>query len=63
MHPWRFAAGAVLASRLGFRPLGSSRRALGPLLAKPMAWRLLDVIIAVVMIAFAVSPNVGFFSG
>lgn len=62
-HRWWFAAGAALGSMLWFSALGFGSRALRPLFAKPMAWRLLDAIIAVVMIALAVSLIVGLFAG
>ena len=52
---WAFAAGAGLASILWFTALGFGARLLAPLFARPIAWRILDGIIAVVMIALAVS--------
>ena len=63
VHRWWFAAGAVLGSILWFSVLGFGSRALRPLFAGPMAWRILDAIIAVVMIALAVSLIVGLFTG
>lgn len=51
---WFFAAGATLGSILWFTALGFGARMLAPLFAKPLAWRILDGIIAVVMIALAV---------
>lgn len=63
VHRWWFAAGAALASLLWFSALGFGSRVLRPLFAKPMAWRLLDAIIALVMIALAVSLIVGLFAG
>jgi len=52
---WAFAAGAGLGSILWFSALGFGARLLAPLFARPIAWRVLDAIIAVVMIALAVS--------
>lgn len=52
---WLFAAGAVAASILWFTGLGFGARYLGRWLRTPRAWRILDAIIAVVMIALAIS--------
>ncbi|MBT2483273.1 MULTISPECIES: LysE/ArgO family amino acid transporter [unclassified Microbacterium] len=52
---WLFAAGAVAASLLWFTALGFGARYLGRWLRTPRSWRVLDGIIAVVMIALAVS--------
>lgn len=60
---WWFALGAALGSVLWFSALGFGSRALRPLFAKPIAWRVLDAIIAVVMISIAVSLIVGLFTG
>jgi len=60
---WWFALGAAMGSVLWFSALGFGSRALRPLFAKPVAWRVLDAIIAVVMIAIAVSLIVGLFTG
>lgn len=51
---WWFAVGAVLAGLIWFSALGFGARLLRPLFAKPSAWRVLDVVIAVVMILLAV---------
>lgn len=51
---WWFAAGAVLGSILWFTALGYGARLLRGVFAKPVAWRILDVAIAVVMIALAI---------
>jgi L-lysine exporter family protein LysE/ArgO len=59
---WWFGLGAVLASAIWFSALGFGSRALRPLFARPLAWRILDAIIAVVMIALAASLIVGLFS-
>jgi len=47
---WAFAAGAVLASVAWFFGLAFGSRLLAPWLAKPRAWRVLDGVIAGVMI-------------
>lgn len=52
---WFFAAGAALGSILWFSGLGFGARLLAPLFARPIAWRILDGVIAVVMLALAVS--------
>jgi L-lysine exporter family protein LysE/ArgO len=51
---WWFAGGATLGSILWFTSLGFGARLLAPLFAKPLAWRILDGLIALVMIAIAV---------
>ncbi|MFD3747989.1 LysE/ArgO family amino acid transporter [Nocardia sp. NPDC058633] len=50
---WFLAAGAMLASVIWFVALGYGARRLGPLFARPIAWRVLDSVIAVVMLALA----------
>ncbi len=52
---WAFAAGAVAASLIWFYGLAVGARVLGRWLATPRAWRMLDGVIAVVMLALAVS--------
>jgi L-lysine exporter family protein LysE/ArgO len=52
---WMFAAGAVTASFVWFFSLAFGARYLGKWLSTPRAWRILDAIIAVVMIAIGVS--------
>jgi L-lysine exporter family protein LysE/ArgO len=52
---WAFGGGAGLASILWFSLLGFGARLLAPLFARPLAWRLLDGIIAAVMITLAVT--------
>lgn len=54
-HRWFFAAGAAVGSVLWFSALGFGARLLAPLFARPLAWRILDGVIAVVMLALAVS--------
>jgi L-lysine exporter family protein LysE/ArgO len=56
---WWFALGAVLGSVLWFTALGFGSRLLRPLFAKPIAWRILDALIAVVMLAIAASLLLG----
>ncbi|TBN58531.1 amino acid transporter [Glaciihabitans arcticus] len=51
---WWFAAGAVLASFIWFTALGYGARLLAGVFARPIAWRVLDGIIAVVMATLAV---------
>lgn len=48
-----FGAGAVTASGVWFFALGYGARLLAPLFARPLAWRMLDATIAVVMMAIA----------
>lgn len=52
---WWFAAGAVLASIVWFTVLGFGSRWLRPLFAKPASWRILDLVIAAVMLTIAIS--------
>ena len=56
---WWFAAGAASGSVLWFSALGFGARLLVPLFEKDNAWRVLDSVIAVVMLALAVSLLVG----
>lgn len=56
---WWFGLGAAVGSVVWFTALGYGARLLRPLFAKPLAWRILDGIIAVVMIAIAVSLLLG----
>ncbi|GAB2674590.1 LysE/ArgO family amino acid transporter [Nocardia goodfellowii] len=51
---WFLGAGAMLASVIWFTALGYGARRLGPLFARPAAWRVLDSVIAVVMLALAI---------
>lgn len=50
-----FAIGAVSSSFVFFFMLGYGARLLGPLFAKPQAWRVLDLLVALTMWAIAVS--------
>lgn len=52
---WLFAAGAIVASFVWFFALAFGARYLGRWLSTPRAWRVLDGIIAVVMIGLGVS--------
>lgn len=52
---WLFGAGAVTASALWFTGLGLGARRLAGLFATPLTWRILDGVIAVMMIALGVS--------
>ncbi|OLP61670.1 amino acid transporter [Xaviernesmea oryzae] len=54
-----FAAGAMTASALFFFSLGYGARLLGPLFARPSAWRVLDFIIALIMGSIAVKLLIG----
>ncbi|MBX9244394.1 amino acid transporter [Actinotalea ferrariae] len=51
---WHFAAGAAVGSVLWFTALGFGARRLRPLFARPRAWQVLDVVVAVVMVVVAV---------
>ncbi|MBD8607710.1 amino acid transporter [Aeromicrobium sp. CFBP 8757] len=50
---WWFGAGAVLGSIMWFTALGFGARLLQPVFARPSAWRVLDAVIAVVMVVIA----------
>jgi L-lysine exporter family protein LysE/ArgO len=52
---WIFAAGAMAASVIWFFALAFGARCLGRWLGTPRAWRILDAVIAVVMIVMGVS--------
>jgi L-lysine exporter family protein LysE/ArgO len=51
---WFFGAGAVIASILWFGMLGFGARYLAPVFARPVAWRILDGSIAVLMVVLAI---------
>jgi L-lysine exporter family protein LysE/ArgO len=51
---WAFGLGAAIASSAWFATLGFGARFLGPLFARPTAWRLLDAVISITMIALGV---------
>lgn len=50
---WWFALGSGLASVIWFAVLGYGARFLAPLLARPRAWQILDVLIAILMMGIA----------
>jgi L-lysine exporter family protein LysE/ArgO len=52
-HHWIFGLGAAAASLVWFTALGAGAHRLAPLLARPAAWRVLDALIAAVMLAVA----------
>ena len=54
-HRWLFGLGAAAASLVWFTALGAGAHRLAPLLARPAAWRVLDGLIAVVMLGVAAS--------
>jgi L-lysine exporter family protein LysE/ArgO len=56
---WWFGLGAALGSIVWFAALGYGARLLQPVFARPAAWRVLDAVIAVTMVAIAVSLVVG----
>ncbi|MGW0047409.1 amino acid transporter [Nocardia cyriacigeorgica] len=47
---WIFGLGAMLASLTWFISLGYGARLLGPILARPKAWRILDTLVATTML-------------
>jgi len=51
---WAFGVGAMIASCVWFTLLATAARVFAPLLARPSAWRVLDTVIAVVMLVLAV---------
>jgi L-lysine exporter family protein LysE/ArgO len=54
-HRWQFAGGAALGSLAWFTGLGYGARLLRPVFARPVAWQVLDGVIALVMTALAIS--------
>lgn len=61
-RPW-FVMGAASASFAWFASLGFGARFLAPLFAQPITWRMLDLLIALMMAALAVSLLRGVFVG
>ncbi len=57
---WWWVGGAVTASVLWFGGLGFGARLLRPVFARPAAWRVLDGLIAVVMIALGLRLALGY---
>jgi L-lysine exporter family protein LysE/ArgO len=60
---WWFALGATLGSIVWFTALGFGARFMTPIFARPVAWRVLDVLIGVVMLLIAVVLVEGLVSG
>ena len=56
---WWWVGGAVTASVLWFGALGFGARLLRPVFARPVAWRVLDALIAVVMIGLGIRLALG----
>jgi L-lysine exporter family protein LysE/ArgO len=54
-HRWLFGTGAALASLTWFAALGFGAHRLAPLLARPLAWRTVDGLIAAVMAALGLT--------
>ena len=52
-HRWLFGLGAAVASLTWFAALGAGAHRLAPLLSRPAAWRVLDALIALVMLGIA----------
>lgn len=52
---WLFTAGAIVSSVLWFVGLGYGARLLAPVLARPGAWRVVDGVVAGIMLVVAVS--------
>ncbi|MGA0566806.1 LysE/ArgO family amino acid transporter [Rathayibacter sp. KR2-224] len=55
---WWFALGAAVASAVWFAALGFGARMLRPLFRSPVAWRVLDILIALTMFAIAVTLGI-----
>jgi L-lysine exporter family protein LysE/ArgO len=56
---WCFGAGAITASVAWFSAVGFGARILRPFFARPASWRLLDGLIAAVMLALGVRLAIG----
>ncbi|MBX7554683.1 LysE/ArgO family amino acid transporter [Streptomyces sp. NPDC004232] len=56
---WTFGLGAALASLCWFTALGFGARLLGRFLARPAAWRVLDGLVAVTMLALGATLMAG----
>lgn len=56
---WLFGLGAIIGSLVWFTALGFGARLLRPVFSRPVSWRVLDIAIAVVMTAIAVSLLMG----
>ncbi|WP_417511126.1 LysE/ArgO family amino acid transporter [Microbacterium sp.] len=62
-HRWVFAGGAIVASIVWFTTLGYGARYLGKWLKTARAWRILDAVIAVVMLSIAINLLLPVFIG
>ncbi len=51
---WQFAIGAGIASIIWFAALALAAVKLAPLFARPRAWRILDAVVAVIMVTIGV---------
>lgn len=60
---WLFGLGIGIASITWFTTLGLGARALAPLFARPLAWRILDAAIALVMLTLATLVALPLFLG
>lgn len=58
-EPWVWAAGAGSASVVWFIAIAFGARALRPLFAKPITWRVFDSLVAVIMFSVALSLVLG----
>lgn len=56
---WWFGAGSMLGSVVWFAGLGFGARLLRPVFARPSSWRVLDAVIAVVMIGLGIRLAIG----
>jgi L-lysine exporter family protein LysE/ArgO len=56
---WVFAAGAASASIVWFTALGFGAQILAPLLARPRAWQVLELIVAATMVTVAAKLALG----
>jgi L-lysine exporter family protein LysE/ArgO len=52
---WFFAYGAMLASLIWFTSIGYGAKAASKFMSKPVFWKVLDGIIAIVMFALAIT--------
>lgn len=52
---WVFGVGAAAASFVWFFALGYGARLLGPIFSKPIAWRVLDWLIALIMLGLGIT--------
>jgi len=60
---WHFTVGAASASSVWFASLGYGARLLAPWFRRPTAWRVLDAIVAVVMLGLALALLGPLFTG